>query len=63
MEKTKLVLPAALAVVVLSACGSSHAPEDASTDDAAIADAGTPDAGCQPFEEWDPVTMECVPLV
>lgn len=59
----KLRLPAALAVIVLSGCAETHPEADAATEDAGtIADAAGPDAGCQPFEEWDPELMECIPL-
>lgn len=64
MPKT-LRLPVALAVLVLSGCDDGNPPEtDASMADAAVADAGC-DAGgcCEAFEQWDPTTMQCVPLV
>ncbi len=59
----KLCLPVALAVIVLAGCGESH-PADAGppSDGGAVADGAPFDAGCMPFEEWDPVLMECLPL-
>lgn len=62
MDK-KLRLPAALAVVVLSGCSGPAPEEDAGMDAGEIADAGPFDAGCEDFEQYDPVTMQCVPLV
>lgn len=61
--KKKLRLPVALAVVVLSSsaagCDSEPTEPDAAVEDASMADAGNP---CEPFEEYDPVTMTCLPV-
>ena len=60
----KLPRSAVLAVVVLtSACDGPGPEDDAGMDAGEIADSGPFDAGCQDFEEYDPVTMQCVPLV
>ena len=63
--KTKLRVPAALAVVALAGCGGSNppAPTDASADAVLVADAGPSDAGCTPPEVWDPVAMACIPII
>ncbi len=59
----KLTLPVALAVVVLAGCGDAPPESDAGPrDSGTIADAAGADAGCEPFEEWDPTLMECIPL-
>ena len=60
----KLRLPVALAVVVLSSsatgCDDGTEHTDAAVEDGTVADV---DAGCEPFEEYDPVTMTCQPVV
>lgn len=60
---SKLCLPVALAVIVLSGCGESHPADAGPPSDGSVTADGAPfDAGCLPFEEWDPVLMECLPL-
>jgi hypothetical protein len=63
--KKKLVVPAALAVVVLaSGCGNAQPSTDAGpAPDAFVADAGAFDAGCVPPEVYDPISRTCVPVV
>lgn len=62
--KNKLRLPVALAVVVLSTAGCDDtATTDAGTDAGGVTDGAVADAGeCEPFEEYNPVTMMCEPL-